>query len=265
MSVLCAVSHLTKKDMLTKSEIKHIRGLQDKKHRDESGLFVAEGAKWIEELLQWQPGWIEKIIADEEWISQMEGNLPGDQLCAVKSYEMEKISSLSSPASVIALVKRPIYDLPAFDPDRWNLVLDGIQDPGNLGSIIRIADWFGLTDIWCSKDTADAFGPKVVQATMGSLCRVRVHYCKLSDLLSSTPIPVYLTSMEGHNVFDTKAHCGILVIGSEGKGVRPEVAEKGSHTLSIPRIGHAESLNAAVAAGIIIARLTSPKEKSKGH
>ena len=251
--------------MLTRGEIKYIQSLQDKKHRDAERRFVAEGTKWIDELIKWQPGWIEKIYASETWAKEHNGHILSEKLEVVKDFEMEKISALSHPAPALALVKKPIYTHQAFDEDHWNLVLDGIQDPGNMGTIIRIADWFGLKAIWCSSDTVDAFNPKVVQSAMGSLCRVKVFYADLEDLLSVTDLPICITGMEGRNVFETKAHSGILVIGNEGKGVRPGVTSKASHTLSIPRIGHAESLNAAVATGIMIARLTAGREPSKGH
>ena len=153
--------------MLTKNEIKTIRLLQDKKHRDAEQRFVAEGTKWIEELLKWQPGWIEKLYTTEGWLSDHGKQIAPHQVQLVENFELEKISGLAHPAPVIAVVRKPEIKPRLFLPDHWNLVLDGIQDPGNLGSIIRIADWFGLGSIWCSPDCADAFGPKVVQATMG--------------------------------------------------------------------------------------------------
>ena len=178
---------------------------------------------------------------------------------------MEKISGLAHPAQVIALVHKPKQAPSTFSPDHWNIVLDGIQDPGNLGSIIRIADWFGLPSIWCSPDCADAFNPKVVQSTMGSLCRVNVYYGKLEDLLRATTLPVMISGMEGTSLFEVKEKAGVLLIGSEGHGVRESIRIKATHRVTIPKIGHAESLNAAVATGIMIANLTAAPAKSKGH
>ncbi|MCU0387218.1 MAG: RNA methyltransferase [Chitinophagaceae bacterium] len=251
--------------MLTKGEIKYIQSLQDKKHRDAAQRFVVEGAKWLEELIQWQPDWIEKILATKKWKEEHKRAADSFVVESIEDYEMEKISFLSQPSPVLAIARKPVHENPVFDHNRWNLVLDGIQDPGNLGTIIRIADWFGLPAIFCSSDTADAYNPKVVQATMGSLCRVKIIYGNLEKILSETDIPVFISAMQGNNIFDTNAQSGILVIGSEGKGVRPEVAAKASRKITIPRIGRAESLNAAVATGIMLARLTSPRQLSKGH
>ncbi len=251
--------------MLTKNEIKYIRLLQDKKHREEVQRFVAEGNKWVEELMKWQPGWLETLYATEDWVILHGKNIPEEKLKVIPEYDLEKISGLCHPAPVVAVCRKPLYPVQHFIKDKWNLALDGIQDPGNLGSILRLADWFGLDAVWCSPDCADAFNPKVVQATMGSLCRVKVFYGDLGDLLSQAIIPVFVSGMDGRNVFETKTHEGILVIGSEGKGVRPDIFQKATHTLTIPRIGHAESLNAAMAAGIMVAHLTNFTQKSRGH
>jgi TrmH family RNA methyltransferase len=161
--------------MLTKNEIKYIRLLQDKKHRDQEQRFVVEGTKWMEELLQWQPGWLENLYTTSSWMELHGKNIPSEKARIIQDFELEKISGLSHPAPVLAVCKKPAPSVQLFATGKWNLVLDGIQDPGNLGSIIRLADWFGQETVWCSTDCADAFNPKVVQATMGSLCRVHVH------------------------------------------------------------------------------------------
>jgi|688.fasta_scaffold50502_5 TrmH family RNA methyltransferase len=251
--------------MLTKNEIKYIRLLQDKKHRDAEQKFVAEGTKWIEELLKWQPLWLEKLYTTQGWLSDNGMHIAPKHVQLVESFELEKISGLMHPSPAIAVAYKPKNEPVPFSPDQWNIVLDGIQDPGNLGSIIRIADWFGLKAIWCSHDCADAFNPKVVQSTMGSLCRVKVVYDDVAKTLDQTSIPIYLSGMEGKSLFDIHEKTGILVVGSEGKGVRKEIASKVRHHITIPRIGHAESLNAAVATGIMVAKLTAEPEKSKGH
>lgn len=251
--------------MLTKNEIKHIRQLQDKKHRDETGLFTAEGTKWVKELATWQPSWIKKIYALPAWIDAEGAGMPAHLLEETDLATLERISALTTPAGVLALVKKPQLAPLTFLPGKWNLVLDGVQDPGNLGSIIRIADWFGLDRIWCSDDCADAFNPKVVQATMGSLCRVQVWHGDIAGLLSTATLPVFAATTTGRDVFGIHTHEGILIIGSEGKGIRPEIMALAAHSMTIPRIGHAESLNAAVAAGIMVARLTAAAGKSKGH
>jgi TrmH family RNA methyltransferase len=251
--------------MLTKNEIKTIRLLQDKKHRDAEQRFIAEGTKWMEELLKWQPGWLEKLYTTEGWLSAYGKKIAPHQVQLVENFELEKISGLAHPAPVVAVLRKPGSKPGVLLPDQWNLVLDGIQDPGNLGSIIRIADWFGLTAIRCSPDCADAFNPKVVQSTMGSLCRVNVFYENLEHLLDRCPLPVIISGMEGTSLFEVKEKAGVLLIGSEGHGVRESIRAKATHRVTIPRIGHAESLNAAVATGIMIAHLTAAPAKSKGH
>lgn len=251
--------------MLTKNEIKYIRLLQDKKHRDAEQRFVAEGTKWIEELLKWQSGWLEKLYTTQKWLSEHGKNINPGQVQVVEPFELEKISMLANPAPVVAVLHKPNNSPISFSPDGWNLVLDGIQDPGNLGSIIRIADWFGLKTVWCSNDCADAFNPKVVQATMGSLCRVKVYYGNLEPFWETTKLPVYVSGMEGTPLFEVREKNGILLIGSEGQGVRNKPGAKNTLSITIPRIGHAESLNAAVATGIMIAHLTAMPARSKGH
>jgi TrmH family RNA methyltransferase len=251
--------------MLTKNEIKYIRLLQDKKHRDIENRFVVEGTKWLQDLLQWQPELLETLYTTESWISAHGSGIEKQKVRIIADFDLEKISALAHPAPVIAVVRKPEKEKLPFSQHQWNIVLDGIQDPGNLGSIIRIADWFGLPAIWCSTDCADAFNPKVVQATMGSLCRVLVQYIDLENWLTGTNLPVYMSGMEGKSLFDIHEKTGILVIGSEGKGVRKEIAAKATHFITIPRLGHAESLNAAVATGIMVAKLTAAGERSKGH
>lgn len=241
--------------MLTKNEIKHIRLLEDKKHRKEQGLFVAEGHKWVVELLRHRPNWIHKIYATAQWIEANKQACPAHLIQAVTEIEMEKISMLQSPTKVLALAHLPTANHTTFADKNWNLILDGIQDPGNMGSIIRTADWFGLEQIWCSTDSADAWQPKVVQATMGSLCRVSVQYADLPTILKKTSLPVYNTGMQGTSIYAAPLETGIVIIGSEGRGIRPEVALSGTHRITIPRLGHAESLNAAVATGIVLSRL----------
>lgn len=241
--------------MLTKNEIKHIRLLEDKKHRKEQGLFVAEGHKWVDELLKHRPDWVHKIYGTVQWIEANKQACPAHLMQAVTDIEMEKISMLQTPTQVLAVAHLPTASRTAFSEKNWNLMLDGVQDPGNLGSIIRTADWFGLEQIWCSTDSADAWQPKVVQATMGSLCRVSVQYADLPAILKKTDLPVYTTGMQGTSIYESPLKAGIIIIGSEGKGIRPEVALAGTHSITIPRLGHAESLNAAVATGIVLSRL----------
>jgi TrmH family RNA methyltransferase len=243
--------------MLTKNEIKYIRLLQDKKHRDAEMRFVAEGGKWLQELLKWKPDWLEKVYATENWLSGFEMAIDDKKIHITTDFELKKISGLATPSQVIAIINKPAEEPLIFVKNTWNIVLDGIQDPGNLGSIIRIADWFGLQAVWCSPDCADAFNPKVVQATMGSLCRVKVIYQPLEKMLEATTLPIFISDMEGKPVGEIGQKAGVLVIGSEGQGVRAGVRKKATGIITIPRIGHAESLNAAIATGIMVATLTT--------
>lgn len=234
--------------MITRAEILDIKALATKQGREDLGAFIAEGEKLVGEIrnsslrirriLQTKP-----IFADGELISEK---------------EMERISQLKSANSVLAVVELPKHKLSLANPTK-NLVLclDRIQNPGNLGTIIRLADWFGISDIVCSEDTADCFNPKVVQATMGAILRVRVHYTNLAKWLSSHKgATIYGTFLEGENIYNAKLeNSGVIVMGNEGQGISAEVAEKVSHKLLIPpyptdRCG-SESLNVAVATAVI--------------
>ena len=234
--------------MITRAEILDIKSLATKQGREELGAFIAEGEKLVGEIrnsslrirriLQTRP-----IFADGELISEK---------------EMERISQLKSANSVLAVVELPKHKLSLANPTK-NLVLclDRIQNPGNLGTIIRLADWFGISDIVCSEDTADCFNPKVVQATMGAILRVRVHYTNLASWLSSqSGACIYGTFLEGENIYNAQLETsGVIVMGNEGQGISDEVAEQVTHKLLIPpypadRCG-SESLNVAVATAVI--------------
>ena len=234
--------------MITRAEILDIKSLATKQGREELGAFIAEGEKLVGEIrnsslrirriLQTRP-----IFADGELISEK---------------EMERISQLKSANSVLAVVELPKHKLSLANPTK-NLVLclDRIQNPGNLGTIIRLADWFGISDIVCSEDTADCFNPKVVQATMGAILRVRVHYTNLAAWLSSqSGACIYGTFLEGENIYNAQLEkSGVIVMGNEGQGISDEVAEQVTHKLLIPpypadRCG-SESLNVAVATAVI--------------
>ncbi len=242
--------------MMTRAEIQFIRSLADRKERIRSGLFVAEGRKLIEEIAASEMD-VEKIYARAD-----APELPGcvSDRFTVSAKEMERISRLKTPSSVLALVRMPEYPLRA---DRLRgkltLALDKVQDPGNVGTIIRLAEWFGIEDIVCSPDTADCYAPKVVQATMGGITRVRVHYADLPEFLrraQAESIPVYGTFLEGEDVYESGlSPDGIVVMGSEGRGIGPETERLIGRKIRIPsfRKGRpgTESLNVAVAAAVI--------------
>jgi TrmH family RNA methyltransferase len=243
--------------MLGKSKIKYIQSLGQKKFRDETGLFIAEGPKIVKELLEADPGLVKQVYAVNEWITQNRKLPTGIQVEEISDQELEKISQLKTPNQVLALAGQLTNEEIRLN-GKLSLALCGIQDPGNLGTIIRIADWFGVTQVICSMDSADVYNPKVIQSTMGSIARVSVFYTDLLQLLSANrDIPVYATVLDGKDVTKIKKpEEGILLIGNESRGIPAEILQLAGERLTIPKKGRAESLNAAVAAGIILAQLT---------
>jgi RNA methyltransferase, TrmH family len=238
--------------MISKNEAKYIQSLSQKKQRDISGHFVAEGVKLVEELIQ-SPIGVHLIYATEDWVAPVSISLP---IKRVSEPELARISSLQTPNKALLIGVIPSYTITSIPEQSFSLVLDDIQDPGNLGTLIRIADWFGIQQIFASNNTVDCFNPKVVQATMGSIARVEVIYTNLVEALAKTNVPSYGALLGGKSMYDyAGVKEGLLVIGNESKGISNEVAKLLQYTISIPRKGAAESLNAAVAAGILIAHL----------
>lgn len=246
--------------MLTKNDIKFIKSLSDKQARTESGMFVVEGRKMVAEAIN--SGWaVSRILTKSGSEGRLEltfpqGYMPED----ISEKDMERISQLKSPADILALVGIPErkFDINKIETGLV-LAADGIQDPGNMGTIIRIADWFGIADVVCSADSADCYNPKVVQATMGALFRVGVHYCELPGLLKharKASAGIYGTFLDGENIYDADlARYGIIVMGSEGRGVTPACEKYVDRRLFIPpypagRQG-SESLNVAAATAVI--------------
>ena len=232
--------------MITKAEINLIRSLGDKRNRAKHGVFVVEGIKSISEMSQAGLE-MEALYTTTDSAGKM-----------IKPSEMERISALKSPTEHLALFRIPKQQLNSEQVrSDITLVLDDVQDPGNLGTIIRLADWFGISDIVCSEDSADCFNPKVVQATMGAILRVRVHYTNLSKWLpEQRDTKIYGTFLEGENIYNAQLDkCGVIVMGNEGQGISDEVAKCVSNKLLIPpypadRCG-SESLNVAVATAVI--------------
>ena len=238
---------------MTKAEIQFVRSLSDKRVRDAERLFIAEGDKLIGEILQ--------SNLKVRHLYALEGHFDG-RAERVSEKEMERISQLKTASTSLAVVEQPCHMAAESAPaTALSLALDGVQNPGNLGTIIRLADWFGVEDIYCSEDTADCFNPKVVQATMGAILRVRVHYLPLADFLRHTResgVEVYGTMLDGQNIYDVElAPTGVIVMGNEGRGVSRECAASFSQRLLIPAYSVAgqgsESLNVAMATGIVCA------------
>ena len=260
--------------MISKNQIKFIRSLELRKNRRQSGLFIAEGPKVVGDLMKRQlPAW---VVATPEWLQAEWAPVAGNrkdvgevQVMEVTEEELKRVSCLQHPQKVLALFALPDAGDEGnrdglIGDDRLLLALDGVQDPGNMGTIIRIADWFGIDTILCSPDTADAFAPKVVQATMGAVGRVTLHYCPLPELLRLVPpdVPRYGTFLDGRNLYGEQLeNRGLVVMGNEGRGISPEVARCVSHRLLIPNYPPgrptSESLNVAVATAIVCAAFRS--------
>jgi len=241
--------------MLSKSKIKYIRSLEMKKFRTASGSFLAEGNKLVGDILPFFE--CELLVAKPSWMAQ-QGDIRAGELIAAEDNDIEKASLLKTPQDVIAVFKQPDYLLNTDElKQNLSLVLDGVQDPGNLGTIIRLADWFGIRNVICSPDTADIFNPKTVQATMGAIARVKVFYVPLPELLNELiDLPVYGAFLKGKNIYkETLTAAGLIVMGNEGKGIGRSITKYISHKLYIPNYPveakTTESLNVAVATAII--------------
>ena len=244
--------------MLVKSQAKYIQSLGQKKSRDESGAFIAEGPKIVSELLLEIPAQVKQVLGLKEWLADHTDLLRGVEAIEISPAELEKISQLQTPNQVLAVVNKN-DEVTAVNPaGKLTLALDTIQDPGNLGTIIRIADWFGIEYIICDQDCADLYNPKVVQATMGSIARVKLLYTDLAGWLAEQTTTIYAAALEGEDITTMpKPAEGIIVIGNESKGISPGIFNLITKKITIPRKGKAESLNAAVATGIILSHLTT--------
>lgn len=233
---------------LSKSIISKIKSLGVKKYRDRYKLFVAEGVKLVSEI-QLSALKIDSIYAIKSWIAAN----PEIPAVEVNAKELSRLSSLKTPNQVICVVEIPQYTVDLENLRGLSLALDNISDPGNMGTIIRTADWFGIENIFCSEDSADAFNPKVVQASMGSISRVKIHYVQLKSLLQScaSKYPIYGMVMDGKSIYEEPFKGdALLVIGNESQGISADVGSLLTKKISIPSFGSAESLNAAIAAAI---------------
>ena len=268
--------------MISKALIKLVRSLEHKKGREKEHLFVAEGSKTVTELCRTFT--VERLAATDEWYAQHRQTMHSDALnsasaVVVTADELRRLSLLQHPQDVVALFRLPSDDNGTADIDAAQtvnidatkslvLALDGVQDPGNVGTIIRTADWFGVRNIVCSADCADAFAPKVVQSTMGSLAHVHIIYTDLRSYLSKQPAgtPIYGTLLDGDDIYgQALSDNGIIVMGNEGNGISADIRQIVNRRLLIPRyekgnvgngdegIGSAESLNVAIATAVVLA------------
>ena len=250
--------------MISKNQIKYIRQLEQKKYRRREGLFVAEGTKVVGDIMEhYRP---KAIFATQEYLAAHPLLAEADyEVTIVTEEELRRISFVQHPQQVLALFPLPstsscnattVIESFEMTVEKLSLALDGVQDPGNLGTIIRIADWFGIENIFCSEDTADAWNPKVVQATMGSIARVNLIYINLPEMLNALPdsFPVYGTLLDGEDIYQQSlSENGLIVMGNEGNGISDAVRSRITHRLLIPSFHQgdtAESLNVAIATAI---------------
>ena len=247
--------------MISKARIKWIKSLEMRKYRLQYNAFVAEGPKLVGELLPYSAPLY--VAATKEWLAQNNQLLgAATEVDEVSREELEHASLLRTPQSVLAVMSIPqlsdINDHSSIPNDQLILALDGVQDPGNMGTILRIADWFGIHQIICNKGTADVYNPKCVQSCMGALARVEIYYCSLPELLKSVQMPIYGTFLDGTDIYGEElSPNGIIVMGNEGNGISGEVARLVNRRLYIPNFPKGsqttESLNVAVATGIVCA------------
>lgn len=246
---------------LSKNKIKYIHSLELKKNRKTEKAFLAEGHKLVGDLLGHFH--CRLLAATDKWFinnKELQLNDVGETLI-VNEEELSRASLLKTPQQVLAVFDQPEYPTdPSVIGHSLCLALDDIQDPGNLGTIIRLADWFGIEDVFCSPQTADIYNPKAMQATMGGIAHVRIHYIPLSDLIRNleTDIPVYGTFLDGENMYGEKlSKNGLIVMGNEGNGISPEVGSLINRRLYIPNYPTgretSESLNVAIATAVVCA------------
>ena len=238
--------------MISKNKISELKKLSQKKFRAESGLFIVEGTKSVEDLLASSLP-VEELFATTSWLQAHHGQLAGITAVEVTDTELERITALSNPQAVLAVVRTPHFTPADLDFEDALLVLDGIRDPGNLGTILRTADWFGFRQVLCSEDCVEWTNPKTVQATMGSFTRVKVVYAHLPECLSQVQGRIFGTFMQGEPIQNIDFQKNdILVIGNEGKGMRRLTRENCDLLIKIPMVGKINSLNASVAAAVLM-------------
>ena len=252
--------------MLSKSKIRLIHSLDSRKWRRASRLFVAEGPKLVSELMDNLECTF--LLVSSEWADDNQDvfltlcSRSDAEVEVVKPAGLERVSFQQTPQGVLALFEIPSFNVNPVEAmtSRLNLALDGVQDPGNIGTIVRLADWFGVRDIWCSENTADVWSPKAVQASMGGLARVRVHYINLYETLKSLPqsVPCVATALDGEPLWQSRLpQTGVIVMGNEGRGVTQEVSSTCGQRLLIPSFppgaATTESLNVGVATAIVLA------------
>lgn len=245
--------------MLSKTQSKYIRSLTQQKYRKEYNVFIAEGDKIAKEWLKSDKR-IQMVVATEDWVQENEGLINKHkeaELLVVEEHQLKAVSTLQTPNNVLLVVHKE--DSSATDGMKgWTIAVSQLQDPGNMGTIIRIADWFGVKQVIASPDSVDFYNPKVVQAAMGGHIRVGLVIKDLSEYIKENDTPVYAAVLEGEDIFSlSRTEPGIILIGNESKGLTEELTALATEKVTIPRKGGAESLNAAISTGILTAVLTA--------
>ena len=246
--------------MISKNKIKYIQLLCQKKQRDADNVFLAEGDKITKAILNQKPNLIHSIYATKNWISSNTALLNNINIIEITDAELLKISTLQTPNQVVCIIYKDNAPVAANPLKEWVLVLDGLQDPGNMGTIIRLADWYGISQIVCSHETVDCYNTKVIQSTMGSFLQVTVHYTNITEYLNKhTTVPIYGALLNGKNIKTIKpiSQNGLIVIGNEGNGIGEKNIVLCNTPITIQGKGKAESLNAAIATGIILSHLVN--------
>ncbi len=249
--------------MLSKNRAKLINALRYKKQRKKNGLFIAEGPKILNEIKNSNYK-LNSIYATEKGVALIPSDIPEHLIYQIKAQTLKQISQLTNPNELLALVHLPQEkEKTEVLVDNWVLAIDGLQNPGNLGTVLRTIDWFGFRQVFCSPDTVDAFNPKVVQATMGSLFHLDVHYQALEGVLEKKEYTVYGLASTGKSLYQTSLRPpGIVLIGNEAQGIRKNLQRIVDQTVSIPRYGNAESLNAGIAAAITLSHIRAGEVNS---
>ena len=243
--------------MISKNRIKWLKSLQMKKYRQAEGVFVAEGPKLVSELLNGGFECVYAAVSNDSCLLPLDPKMYDH----VTDDELKRVSTVETPQGVLAVFRQPHYDIDALKVMKEGLclALDEVQNPGNLGTIVRLADWFGIHDVFCSQGCADLYNPKTVQATMGALAHVRVHYYNIEGLLKQAQkegVIVYGTFLDGENIYEKRLErTGVIVMGNEGRGVSAEVERYVTERLTIPSWSdsHVESLNVAIATAVVCA------------
>lgn len=241
--------------MLSKNQLREIRSLHLKKFREARGLFIAEGAKTVSEILATWPQLIDSLFASEQFLSRNQQPLNRNHIkyFEVNEEELKSISLQSAPNQVLAICRKPTDAFFPQEAGSFSFYLDDVRDPGNFGTILRICDWFGARVLYCSPESCELYNPKVIQASMGAFLRVKTVYISLENLISrKTFSHVYATVLDGDNLYTQKLEKGIVIIGNEANGISPENLKKATHKITIPAHpgNGSESLNAAMAAAI---------------